>query len=66
MLVSISIELQRQHEKMDTFTILLHLHELYREHSKSTKYKISKELFRSIIINGTTVKDACAKDDQFD
>ena len=55
MLASISIELQRQHEKMDAPTILLRIHLLYGEQSRSTRYKISKELFRSIMTNGTTV-----------
>ena len=49
MLASMSNELQRQHEKMDAHSILLHLQELYGEQSRSVRYEISKELFRSLM-----------------
>ena len=41
-LASMSNELQRQHESMDTQSILLNLKELYGEQSRTTRYKISK------------------------
>ena len=56
MLASMSNELQRQHETMDAPTIILHFKELNCEESRTIRYKISKELFRSRMTNGNTVK----------
>ena len=41
-LASMNNELQRQHDSMDTQSILLNLKELYGEHSRTTRYEISK------------------------
>ena len=41
-LASMTNELQRQHESMDTHSILLNLKELYGEHSRTARYEISK------------------------
>ena len=41
-LPSMSNELQRQHDGMDTQSILLNLKELYGEHSRTARYEISK------------------------
>ena len=41
-LASMSNELQRQHESMDTQSILLNLKELYGEQSTTVRYEISK------------------------
>ena len=42
MLISMSNELQRQHEDTDVPSILLNLKKLYREQSRTARYKISK------------------------
>ena len=42
MLAFMTNELQRQHESMDTQSILLNLKELYEEQSQTTRYEISK------------------------
>ena len=41
-LASMTNELQRQHESMETHSILLNLKELYGEHSRTARYEISK------------------------
>ena len=41
-LASMNNELQRQHDSMDTQSILLNLKELYGEHSRTARYEISK------------------------
>ena len=48
-LASMINELQRQHESMDIYSILLNLKELYGEHSWTVRYKISKQLFHARI-----------------
>ena len=46
MWASMSTELHRQHEKYTSANeILLHLQELFGEHSKNARYEISKRLF---------------------
>ena len=40
-----SKELQRQHENLDSSSIMLRLKELYAEHDRAMRYEISKELF---------------------
>ena len=42
MLVSMNNKLQRQHEGMDVFSILLNLKELYGEQNRTARYEISK------------------------
>ena len=39
-LASMTNELQRQHESMDTQSIMLNLKELYREQSRAARYEI--------------------------
>ena len=56
-LVSMTNKLQRQHESMDTHSILLNLKELYGEHSRTARYEISKQLFHARMIEGTSVQD---------
>ena len=56
-LASMTNELQRQHESMDTHSILLNLKELYGEHSRTARYEISKQLFRARMIEGTSVQN---------
>ena len=41
-LASMTNELQRQHESMEAHSILLNLKDLYREHSRTARYEISK------------------------
>ena len=50
-LASMSNELQRQHESMDTQSIL-NLKELYGEQSRTARYEISKQLFHARMIEG--------------
>ncbi|XP_020082582.1 uncharacterized protein LOC109706190 [Ananas comosus] len=62
MLASMSNELQRQHEHMNSASaILLHLQELYGEQSRSTGYEISKRLFRARMFDGQSVNHHCLK-----
>ena len=57
MLASMSNELQRQHDSMDTQSILLNLKELYGEQSRTARYEISKQLFRARMTERTSVQD---------
>ncbi|XP_020111092.1 uncharacterized protein LOC109726074 [Ananas comosus] len=53
MLASMSIELQRQHEHMESVAdILLYLKELYDEQSRTARYEVSKRLFRAKMSDG--------------
>ncbi|KAH7690348.1 Retrotransposon Copia-like N-terminal protein [Dioscorea alata] len=53
MLASMSNDLQSSHEKMsDARSVLLHLQELYGEHSRTARYEISRELFRAKMSEG--------------
>ncbi|MCR4790616.1 MAG: DDE-type integrase/transposase/recombinase, partial [Treponemataceae bacterium] len=61
MLASMNNELQRQHDSMDTHSILLNLKELYGEQSRTARYEISKQLFRARMIEGSSVQDHCLK-----
>ena len=54
-LASMNNELQRQHDSMDTQSILLNLKELYGEHSRTARYEISKQLFYARMIEGTSI-----------
>ena len=56
-LASMNNELQRQHDSMDTQSILLNLKELYGEHSRSTRYEISKQLFHARMIEETSIQN---------
>ncbi|XP_074576214.1 uncharacterized protein LOC141832650 [Curcuma longa] len=49
-----SPDLQKQHEHMDAYTIIYHLHELFDEQARSKRFKVSKLLFRSRMQEGTT------------
>ena len=55
MLASMNSELQKQHEHMDAHTIILHLRELFDEQARTERYEISKQLFRSKMMEGTSV-----------
>ena len=55
MLASMSLELQRQHEKMGAHEMLLHLRKLFEEHGRTHKYEILKSLFRDIMSEGTPI-----------
>ena len=56
MWASMSTELHRQHEKYTSANeILLHLQELFGEHSKNARYEISKRLFRAKMKEGEDV-----------
>ena len=61
MLTSMTNELQRQHESMDTQSILLNLKELYREQSRTARYEISKQLFQARMIEGQFIQDHILK-----
>ena len=56
MWASISTELYRQHEKYTSANeILLHLQELFGEHSRTARYEISKQLFCAKMKEGEDV-----------
>ena len=61
MLASMNSELQKQHEYMDAYTILIHLQELYHVEGRTARYEISKELFRCKMAEGTSVNDHVLK-----
>ena len=53
MWASMSTKIHRQHEKYtSTKEILLHLQELFSEHSRTAIYEISKQLFHSKMREG--------------
>ena len=54
-LTSMSSELQKQHEYMNAYDIMVHLQELFGARSRSKKYEISKELFTCRMAKGTLV-----------
>ena len=56
MWASMSTEIHRQHEKYNSAReILLHLQELFGEHSRTARYEISKRLFRAKMREGEEV-----------
>ncbi|KAJ8758992.1 hypothetical protein K2173_003230 [Erythroxylum novogranatense] len=55
MLACMSPQLQRQHENMDTPTMILHLKELFVAQSRVEKYQISKALFQCKMTEGSSV-----------
>ena len=58
MLASMTNELQKQYENMQNESeILLHLQELYSEHSSTARYEISKQLFRMRMSEGHNIKE---------
>ncbi|CAL9167855.1 unnamed protein product, partial [Musa hybrid cultivar] len=61
MLGSMTPELQRQYEKMDARSILLHVRKLFEEQRRTQRYKISKSLFRARMIEGTPVQNHVLK-----
>uniref|UniRef100_A0A6I9QL04 Uncharacterized protein LOC105037131 n=1 Tax=Elaeis guineensis var. tenera TaxID=51953 RepID=A0A6I9QL04_ELAGV len=60
-LASMSNDLQRQYESMDTHSILLNLKELYGEQSRTARYEISKQLFHARMTEGSSVQDHILK-----
>ena len=56
MWASMSTEIHRQYEKYTSAKeILLHLQELFSEHSRTTRYEISKRLFHAKMREGEDV-----------
>ena len=56
MWASMSNEIHRQHEKYtNTKEILLHLQELFGEHSRTARYEISKWFFHAKMKEGVDV-----------
>ncbi|XP_019416360.1 PREDICTED: uncharacterized protein LOC109327642 [Lupinus angustifolius] len=49
MLAPMSSELQRQHEDMGPTDIITHLKKMYGAQSRTTRYQLSKTLFRSML-----------------
>ncbi|GAV68179.1 LOW QUALITY PROTEIN: UBN2_2 domain-containing protein, partial [Cephalotus follicularis] len=57
-LLGMTLELQHQHEKMDTLsTILLHLQEIYGAESRSQRLNLSRRLFKAKMPEGASVHD---------
>ena len=54
MLVFMTIELQMQHETMEAYDIVIHLHELFDKHARSKRFEISKLLFSTKMQVGTS------------
>jgi hypothetical protein len=54
-LSSMSNELQRQHENLDSGSIMLRLKELYAEPDRAARYEISSELFGLKMKEGESV-----------
>ena len=55
-LSSMSNELQRQHESLDSCSIMLRLKELYAAPDRTVRYEISKELFGAKMKEGDSVQ----------
>ena len=55
-LSSMSKELQRQHENLDSSSIMLRLKELYAAPDRRVRYEISKELFGAKMKEGDSVQ----------
>ena len=55
MLASMSPELQKQHEAMTVFDIVVHLKELFPEQARSERFQVSKMIFRSRMQEGTSL-----------
>ena len=55
-LTSMSNELQRQHENLDSGSIMLRLKELYAEPDRAARYEISSELFGTKMKEGESVQ----------
>ena len=53
MLASMSHELQKYHEAMDSNTVVFHMRELFYEHARSERFEVFKMLFRSKMTEGT-------------
>ena len=51
-----SNKLQRQHDGMDPQSILLNLKELYGVKSRTTRYEISKQLFRARMSESSSIQ----------
>ena len=60
-LASMTNELQRQHESMDVLSIIQNLKELYGEQSRTARYEISKQLFRTRMTEGTSIQEHVLK-----
>ena len=56
MLASMSNELLRKHEDMDIPSVLLNLKELYGKQNRTTRYEISKQLFRAHMTKGSSMR----------
>lgn len=61
MLASMSIELQKKHEDMTAYGMLMHLNFLYHKKAINERYEISQELFRSRMIEGSAVSSHVLK-----
>ncbi|KAJ9176972.1 hypothetical protein P3X46_012230 [Hevea brasiliensis] len=58
MLASMTNQLQKQHEKMQTSPkILNHLQELFSENNRMARYQISKQLFKMKMHEGQDVRE---------
>ena len=59
-LVSMSNDLQQQHEDMRTVReMLVHLQELYDEHSRTAHFEVFQKLFKAKMHDGQSVNDHC-------
>ena len=57
MWASITTKIHRQHEKYTSAReILLHLQELFGEHSRTARYEVSRRLFRAKMREGGDVE----------
>ena len=55
MLASMSPELQKHHKAMGAYTIVYHLRELFDENARFEMFEASKLLFRSKMVEGTSL-----------
>jgi Zinc knuckle len=61
MLATMNPDLQKQHEHMDAYNILLHLNDIFCKMSRSERYEISKERVRCNVAKGITEKKQTKK-----
>ncbi|PKI73043.1 hypothetical protein CRG98_006538 [Punica granatum] len=55
MLVTMDSELQKQHEKMKAYDMIVHLRQLYQEQARHERFDISKTLFQARLTEGSPV-----------
>ncbi len=62
MLATMFSELQKQHELMSAYDMIIHLKQLYEGQARHERYEISKALFQARLAEGV-LRTTCTQDD---